>query len=99
MYNASFHRSERIEQMCLDKGVKLVYLPPYSPYLNLIEEFFAELKAFIRRHWQSYEDNPGQGFGSFLEWCVDEVGTRAKKKKKKNARGRFQNAGLNIEEL
>lgn len=47
MDNASFHRSERIEQLCLDKGVKLVYLPPYSPDLNPIEEFFAELKAFI----------------------------------------------------
>jgi len=31
------------EQMCYDAGVKLV--TPYSPDLNLIEEFFAELKA------------------------------------------------------
>jgi transposase len=45
MDNASFHRTERIEQMCADAGVKLVYLPPYSPDLNPIEEFFAELKA------------------------------------------------------
>jgi len=29
--------------MCYDAGVKLV--TPYSPDLNLIEEFFAELKA------------------------------------------------------
>jgi hypothetical protein len=50
MDNASFHHSERIEQMCSEKGVKLVYLPPYSPDMNPIEEFFAELKAFIRRH-------------------------------------------------
>jgi transposase len=50
MDNASFRRSERIEPMCLDKGVKLVYLPPYSPDLNPIEELFAELKAFIRQH-------------------------------------------------
>ncbi|EED21127.1 hypothetical protein TSTA_083590 [Talaromyces stipitatus ATCC 10500] len=34
-------------------GVKLVYLPPYSPDLNPIEELSAELKTFIRRHWQS----------------------------------------------
>lgn len=47
--------------MCLERGVKLVYLPPYSPDLNPTEEFFAELKAFIRRHWQSYADNPSQG--------------------------------------
>jgi transposase len=55
MDNASFHHSERIEQLCSEAGVKLVYLPPYSPDLNPIEEFFAELKAFIRRNWQSYE--------------------------------------------
>lgn len=40
MDNASFHHSERISQMCADAGVKLVYLPPYSPDLNPIEEFF-----------------------------------------------------------
>jgi transposase len=56
--NVSFYHSERIEQICSEAGVKLVYLPLYSLDLNPIEEFFAELKAFIRRNWQSYEDNP-----------------------------------------
>lgn len=92
MDNASFHHSERIEQMCSEKGVKLVYLPPYSPDLNPIEEFFSELKAFIRRHWQSYEDNPGQGFNIFLEWCVEKAGER-----EQSAKGHFQHAGLTIE--
>jgi DDE superfamily endonuclease len=36
MDNASFHHTERIEQMCRDAGVKLVYLPPYSPDFNPI---------------------------------------------------------------
>ena len=49
MDNASFHRSDRIEQMCLEAGVKLLYLLPYSLDLNPIEEFFAELKAFIKK--------------------------------------------------
>jgi hypothetical protein len=52
MDNASFHHSERIEEMCSEAGVKVVYLSPYSPDLNPIEELFAELKSFIRRHWQ-----------------------------------------------
>jgi hypothetical protein len=55
MDNASFHHSERLAQMCVDAGVKLVYLPPYSPDLNPIEEFFAELKSFIKRNWGRYE--------------------------------------------
>jgi transposase len=50
MDNASFHHTERIEQMCADAGVKLIYIPLYSPDLNLIEQFFAELKAFIKRN-------------------------------------------------
>jgi transposase len=52
--------------MCADAGVKLVYLPPYSLDLNPIEEFFTELKAFIKRNWQIYEANPSQGFEHFL---------------------------------
>jgi transposase len=70
MDNASFHHTERIKQMCDLAGVKLVYLPPYSPDLNPIEEFFSELKAFIKKNWQAFEDNPDQGFGPFLEWCT-----------------------------
>jgi len=59
--------------MCFDAGVKLVYLPPYLRDLNPIEEFFAELKAFIKTQWHEYEDNPNQDFGLFLEWCMSIV--------------------------
>lgn len=45
--------------MCLEAEVKLDFLPLYSPDLNPIE-FFVELKAFIRRYWQSYEENSDQ---------------------------------------
>jgi transposase len=45
--NASFHRTMKIEQIYTDSVVKLIYLPPYSPDLNPIEEFFPELKQFI----------------------------------------------------
>ena len=67
MDNASIHHTERIEQMCRDPSVELVYLPSYSPDLNPIEEFFVELKAFIKRNWHIYEEDPKQGFDSFLE--------------------------------
>jgi transposase len=30
-----------------------MYLPPCSPDLNPIEEFLAELKAFIKKQWPS----------------------------------------------
>lgn len=75
MDNASFHHSENLPQMSGDVGVKLVYLPPYSPDLNPIEEFFAELKGFIKRSWGYYAMNPSQGFDTFLEWCINVVGS------------------------
>lgn len=31
-------------------GAKLIYLPPYSPDLNPIEQAFAFLKGWLRRH-------------------------------------------------
>ena len=79
--------------MCDAASVKLLYLPPYSPRLNPIEEFFAELKAFIKKNWKVYEQNPGPGFGVFLERCIDVVGRR-----EESARGHFRHAGWTIEE-
>lgn len=40
-------------------------VPPYSPDLNPIEEFFSELKAFIRRNWVRYEKTQNKGFRLF----------------------------------
>lgn len=92
MDNASFHHSERIKQMCADAGVKLLYLPPYSPDLNPIEIFFGRLKAFIKKRWQEYEEDPSQDFGSWLQWCIDVVGGRAS-----HAEAHFRHAGVCIE--
>jgi transposase len=94
MDNASFHRTKQIKRMCADAGVKLMYLPPYSPDLNPIEEFFAELKAFIKRSWSTYEDDPAQGFNMFLEWCVDQVGS-----KEQSAWGHLRHSGWTIDEV
>ena len=75
MDNASFHRSNLVWELCAEAGVILVYLPPYSPDLNPIEELFAELKAFIRRNWRVHQSSH-EVIESFLEWCVEVVGER-----------------------
>lgn len=74
--------------------MKLVYLTPYLLDLNPIEEFLAELKAFIKRRWKIYEADLGQGFNTFLEWCMDTVGGNPR-----SARGYFKHAGLMTKEL
>lgn len=76
MDNASLHRSERLAQMCADEGVKSIYLPPYSPDLNPIEEFFAELKRFIKRSWNHFEQDPEQEFYTFQGWCIRMAGAK-----------------------
>ena len=38
MDNATFHKGGRIEQLVQNAGCKVLYLPPYSPDLNKIEQ-------------------------------------------------------------
>ena len=45
MDNASFHCLDKIRQMCDDTGVLLLYLPPYSPDVNPIEEMWRCLES------------------------------------------------------
>jgi transposase len=35
-------------------GVRIEYLPPYSPDLNPIEEAFSKIKHWLRRHQDYY---------------------------------------------
>ncbi len=48
MDNLSSHKSSRIRELIERRGCELLYLPPYSPDLNPIEEAFAKLKALLR---------------------------------------------------
>lgn len=49
MDNLPAHRGADIRTAIEDAGATLVYLPPYSPDFNPIENAFAKLKAFLRR--------------------------------------------------
>jgi transposase len=44
MDNAPFHKKEEIRQIAEGAGHQVLFLPPYSPDLNKIEEDFAILK-------------------------------------------------------
>lgn len=53
----------------------LVYLPPYSPDLNPIEEVFSDLKRFtVLSVTGDTMRDPDQRLNAFLERCVDVVG-------------------------
>ena len=49
MDNASFHRKNELYPLAQQVGVRLVFLPPYSPELNPIEQFWAWLKRHLRK--------------------------------------------------
>ena len=67
--NHKTHKSQELVDMCLEAGVQLAFLPPYSPDLNPIETLFSILKAWIRRNFHMYEvyEQNEQGVRSFLE--------------------------------
>ncbi|KAG2216846.1 hypothetical protein INT45_013990 [Circinella minor] len=49
MDNASIHHSSIVKGTVENRGFHILYLPPYSPVLNLIEEFWSKLKACVKR--------------------------------------------------
>jgi transposase len=57
--NASVHHSEEILELVDRYGVRIEYLPPYSPDLNPIEEAFSKIKHFLRRHQDYYAERTG----------------------------------------
>lgn len=52
--NAQFHRKKALEALAERHGHKMLFLPPYSPDLNPIEQDFAVIKQ--RRYRETLED-------------------------------------------
>jgi len=46
--NAAFHKSQKIKDLIESAGCHLIFLPPYSPDLNPIEKFWANMKRWIK---------------------------------------------------
>lgn len=53
MDNASFHKSQKTRELIESVGCKLIFLPPYSPDLNPIEKFWANMKRWIKQQIES----------------------------------------------
>jgi transposase len=49
MDNLSVHKGGRVKEIVEDRDCELVYLPPYSPDLNPIEQAFSKVKGLLRR--------------------------------------------------
>jgi transposase len=49
MDNLTAHKGERVKEIIEQRGCELMYLPPYSPDLNPIEEAFGKIKGLMRK--------------------------------------------------
>ncbi len=49
MDNLSAHKGGRVKEIVEGAGCELVYLPPYSPDFNPIEQAFSKVKGLLRR--------------------------------------------------
>lgn len=47
--NVSFHKSKELIELIERTGVKVVFLPPYSPDLSPIEKMWSKIKEILKR--------------------------------------------------
>lgn len=87
MDNHSIHHSEELTNLCAANGVLLVYLPPYSPDMNPIEQSFSQLKAWMRKN-QRLAGMIGS-FKLFLDEAVRSMSQR-------DCRGHFRRCGYAV---
>lgn len=67
MDNLSSHKREGVREAIEAVGAHLLYLPPYSPDFNPIEQVFAKLKALLRKHGERTMDALWQRLGNLLD--------------------------------
>lgn len=53
--NATFHKGETLKKLVEDAGCEIWYLPPYSPDLNKIENWWAVLKTWMKQRLAAFD--------------------------------------------
>ena len=85
MDNLSAHKGERIRELIEKRGCKLLYLPPYSPDFNPIEEAFSKIKGLIRK-----------AEARSREALLEAIGVAISALSAKDARGFFEHCGYRV---
>jgi transposase len=65
--NLAAHKVHGVRQAIVAAGASILYLPPYSPDLNPIEQLFAKLKALLRKAAARTKDALWSTLGRLLE--------------------------------
>lgn len=67
MDNCNIHKSHPIMGKIESRGYRVMYLPPYSPELNPIEQFWALVKGKMKRHRLTDKENLSQRIADACE--------------------------------
>ena len=70
-------RGERVRELIEDRGCELLYLPPYSPDLNPIEEAFSKVKRFLRQIGARTRGALVEAMGKALDALTAKVTSRS----------------------
>jgi len=75
MDNVRYQHARIVKEMATALGIDLLYLPPYSPNLNLIERAWKHVKkkALANKHYETFED-----FKQSILTCIQEINTTMK---------------------
>jgi transposase len=82
MDNLTAHKGERVRELIEGRECELLYLPPYSPDFNPIEEAFAKIKGVLRK-----------AEARTREALVEAMGTAISAVSAHDARGFFEHCG------
>jgi transposase len=67
MDNLSAHKAQRVKELIEECGCEVLYLPPYSPDLNPIEEAFSKVKDLLRKAEARSREALVEAMGKALE--------------------------------
>jgi transposase len=67
--NLAAHKIDGVRQAIAAAGAAILYLPPYSPDLNPIEQLFAKLKALLRKAAARTKEQLWSIIGHLLDAC------------------------------
>ena len=67
MDNLGSHKGQAVRRAIRKAGAHLIFLPPYSPDLNPIEQLFAKLKTLLRKAEERTITTTWQRIGHILD--------------------------------
>jgi putative transposase len=67
MDNLGSHKGNAVRQAIRRAGAHLLFLPPYSPDLNPIEQVFAKLKTLLRKAAERSVEDTWRRIGQLLD--------------------------------